>query len=186
MQSLAHREREALNTAIGRLEALGIESDGRVYVDDENRHPSYARSYQPPCNTGHAAVDDEELDHAVAWLPSEAFQVDQSEGPYNPYITINHLRALEVLMMKTPDTGVVDGPHVTFEDMCWPDPSDPRELAYRLRYSPAGLSRRDQLVLASIVDAYNSLVCMDSRTRQRRVMQLREAAGVFGRVGARR
>lgn len=76
--------------------------------------------------------------------------------------------------------------YVTFEDMCWPDPSDPRELAYRLRYSPAGLSRRDQLVLASIVDAYNSLVCMDSRTRQRRVMQLREAAGVFGRVGARR
>lgn len=110
VQSLAHREREALNTAIGRLEALGIESDGRVYVDDENRHPSYARSYQPPCNTGHAAVDDEELDHAVAWLPSEAFQVDQSEGPYNPYITINHLRALEVLMMKTPDTCVVDGP----------------------------------------------------------------------------
>ncbi|GAB4666398.1 hypothetical protein MOKP76_37090 [Mycobacterium avium subsp. hominissuis] len=75
---------------------------------------------------------------------------------------------------------------VTVERMCWPDPTDPRELAHRLRYSPAGLGRRDELVLASIVEAYSSLVCMDSRTRQRRVMQLREAAQVFSGVGGRR
>ena len=76
--------------------------------------------------------------------------------------------------------------YVSIEDMCWPDPSDPRELAHRLRYSPDGLGRRDQLVLASIVEAFSSLVCMDSRTRQRRVMQLREAAQVFGGVGGSR
>ncbi len=75
---------------------------------------------------------------------------------------------------------------VTVEDMCWPDPTDPRELAHRLRYAPAGLGRRDELVLAATVEAYSSLVCMDSRTRQQRVMQLREAAEVFGGVGARR
>jgi len=75
---------------------------------------------------------------------------------------------------------------VTIEDMCWPDPTDPRELAYRLRYAPAGLGRRDELVLALMVEAYSALVCMDSRTRQRRVMQLREVAEVFGGVGARR
>ncbi|WP_006244173.1 hypothetical protein [Mycolicibacterium tusciae] len=75
---------------------------------------------------------------------------------------------------------------VTIEDTPWPDPTDPRELAYRLRHEPDGLLRRDQLVLASIVEAYSSLVCMDSRTRQRRVMQLRDVAEVFRRVGRRR
>jgi hypothetical protein len=59
---------------------------------------------------------------------------------------------------------------VTVEDVCWPDPTDPRELAHRLRFAPAGLGCRDELVLAAIVEAYGSLVCMDSRTRQRRVM----------------
>jgi hypothetical protein len=76
--------------------------------------------------------------------------------------------------------------YVTVEDMCWPDPTDPRELGWRLRYAPDGLTRRDQLVLASIVEAYSSLVCMDSRTRQRRVMQLRDVVEVFGPVGGRR
>ena len=40
---------------------------------------------------------------------------------------------------------------VTIEDMCWPDPTDPRQLAHRLRYFPAGLGRRDELLLACIV-----------------------------------
>ncbi|OCB11776.1 hypothetical protein [Mycobacterium intracellulare] len=70
--------------------------------------------------------------------------------------------------------------------MCWPDPTDPRGLAYRLRYSPAGLGRCDELVLASLVEAYSSLVRVDSRSRQRRVMALREAVGVFSGVGGRR
>ena len=59
-------------------------------------------------------------------------------------------------------------------------------MGWRLRYAPDGLTRRDQLVLASIVEAYSLLVCMDSRTRQRRVMQLRDVAAVFGGVGGRR
>ncbi|MBU8821065.1 hypothetical protein KL864_34985 [Mycolicibacterium goodii] len=76
--------------------------------------------------------------------------------------------------------------YLSIEDACWPDPTDPRELAFRLRHCPDGLGRRDQLVLASIVEAYSSLVCMDSRTRQRRVMQLREASQIFDGVGGRR
>ncbi|MDO2394764.1 hypothetical protein QRB38_13185 [Mycobacterium avium subsp. hominissuis] len=76
--------------------------------------------------------------------------------------------------------------YLSIDDTCWPDPTDPRELAHRLRYTPEGLGRRDQLVLASIVEAYSSLVCMDSRTRQRRVMQLREASQIFSGVGSRR
>ncbi len=75
---------------------------------------------------------------------------------------------------------------VTIGEVCWPDPTDPRELAYRLRYCPRSLGRRDELVLAAVVEVFSSLVCMDSRTRQRRVMQLREVAGVFGGVGVRR
>ncbi|QFS94547.1 hypothetical protein FIV07_28295 (plasmid) [Mycobacterium sp. THAF192] len=73
---------------------------------------------------------------------------------------------------------------VTVEGRCWPDPTDPRELAWRLRYVSGELTRRDELVLAAVVEAYSSLVCMDSRTRQRRVMALREAAAVFGGGGA--
>lgn len=67
---------------------------------------------------------------------------------------------------------------VTVAEDQWPDPADPRELAYRLRHMPDGLGRRDLLVLAATVEAYSSLVWMDSRRRQRRVMQLREASGV--------
>lgn len=98
------KEREALTNAIERLEALEIPTDARVYVDDENRCPSRARYWWVVSDerdsrgyrTNAIELDDDELDDAVAWLPSESFLFDQSDGPYNPYTTLDHLRTLEV------------------------------------------------------------------------------------------
>lgn len=88
------QEREAIANAVERLEALGINSEAWVYVDDENRLPSYARHVGTAWG-GHA-VDDEELDYAIGWLPAEAFLNDESPWPgsYNPYMTLAHLRTI--------------------------------------------------------------------------------------------
>jgi hypothetical protein len=56
--------------------------------------------------------------------------------------------------------------------------TDPRELGYRPWHAADRLSRRDQLVLAKIAEAYSSLVCMDPQMRQRWVIRLREASGI--------
>lgn len=89
------QEWEALTDAVERMAALGISTHARVYVDDENRLPSYARHVGTVWG-GHE-LDDQELDYAIGWLPSEAFLNDDSPWPgsYNPYITIDHLRTLE-------------------------------------------------------------------------------------------
>jgi len=67
--------------------------------------------------------------------------------------------------------------------MCWPNPSDPMEVEWSLRYGPdsstaiaAPLTREMQLYAASVISAYQHLVGLDKRTRQLRVMQLRAAA----------
>ncbi|MGJ6127278.1 hypothetical protein QN239_32385 [Mycolicibacterium sp. Y3] len=89
------QEREAIANAIERMVALEIDPIARVYVDDENRLPSYARHLGTVW--GGEVLDDPELDYAIGWLPSEAFLNDDSPWPgsYNPYLTLNHLRALE-------------------------------------------------------------------------------------------
>lgn len=91
---LTDQESEAIATAVERMEILGIESQARVYVDDENRLPSYARHIGTAW--GGQQLDDEELDHAIGWLPEEAFLNDDSPWPgsYNPYITAAHLRTM--------------------------------------------------------------------------------------------
>lgn len=89
------QEREAIANAIERMVALEIDPIARVYVDDENHLPSYARHLGTAW--GGQKLDDEELDYAIGWLPSEAFLNDDSPWPgsYNPYLTLNHLRGLE-------------------------------------------------------------------------------------------
>ncbi|HVV70197.1 MAG TPA: hypothetical protein VHI52_01655 [Verrucomicrobiae bacterium] len=64
--------------------------------------------------------------------------------------------------------------------MCWPDPTDPRELSWRLTYHPDSITRADQLALASVVRAYGHLIGLDARTRQRRVMQIRSTLQNLG------
>lgn len=91
---MSGQEREAIANAAARMAALGIDPNAAVYVDDENRLPSYARHLGTAW--GGEELDDEELDYAIGWLPAEAFLNDDSPWPgsYNPYITLAHLRAL--------------------------------------------------------------------------------------------
>lgn len=85
---------------------------------------------------------------------------------------------IPVVLGVRPNETMTDQPHghLHIQDMTWPDPRDPRELEWRLRYAPDTITRRDQLTVASIVHAYNYLIHLDARTRQKRVMQIREAA----------
>ncbi|CAN5469158.1 hypothetical protein BH09ACT8_BH09ACT8_55440 [soil metagenome] len=87
-------EREAIVNALERLSALEIDTEAWVYVDDENRLPSYALHVGTAW--GGQRLDDEELDYAIGWLPEEAFLNDDSPWPgsYNPYITVDHLRQI--------------------------------------------------------------------------------------------
>lgn len=88
------QEREAIANAVERLVALGIDSAAWVYVDDENRLPSYALHVGTAW--GGQRLEDEELDYAIGWLPEDAFLNDDSPWPgsYNPYITVDHLRQI--------------------------------------------------------------------------------------------
>lgn len=70
---------------------------------------------------------------------------------------------------------------VTFEtedgsSVCWPNPHDPNEIEWKLRYAPDSLTRADMMVAASVMSAYRHVINLDSRTRQLRVMQLRKVA----------
>lgn len=87
-------EQEAIANAVERLVALGIDSAAWVYVDDENRLPSYALHVGTAW--GGQRLEDEELDYAIGWLPEDAFLNDDSPWPgsYNPYITVDHLRQI--------------------------------------------------------------------------------------------
>lgn len=91
---LSGQEWEAITNAIERLVALEVDSQAWVYVDDENHLPSYARHVGTAW--GGQALEDEELDYAIGWLPAEAFLNDESPWPgsYNPYITLAHLRTM--------------------------------------------------------------------------------------------
>lgn len=91
---MSGQEWEAIANAAARMAALGIDPNAAVYVDDENRLPSYARHLGTAW--GGQELDDEELDYAIGWLPAEAFLNDDSPWPgaYNPYITLAHLRTI--------------------------------------------------------------------------------------------
>ena len=85
--STALQEREAIANAIERLEELGIGSAAAIYVDDENRLPSYAAHVGTV--SGGQAVDDAGLDFAIGGLPAEVCLNDDSPWPgsNNPYVT---------------------------------------------------------------------------------------------------
>lgn len=59
--------------------------------------------------------------------------------------------------------------------MVWPNPLDPAELKYRLRYGPP-LTANEQRVAASYLEAYHYLVtALPQRTRNTRCSELKAA-----------
>jgi hypothetical protein len=75
--------------------------------------------------------------------------------------------------------------YLLFDGMCWPNPDDPSDVEWKLRYSRTTLTPAEALIAASMIHAYRQLVLIDSRTRQARVMAIREASSApLGVVGS--
>ena len=79
-------------------------------------------------------------------------------------------------MTNHPNTeqGTRTDTYLHFDGMAWPNPADPREVAYALRY---GEPTRQQLhVAASFIAAYQQLVADPQRRRNEKVAGIRGAA----------
>lgn len=61
-----------------------------------------------------------------------------------------------------------------FDGMTWPNPADPDEVQWRLRYGPQPPSREDLLTAASFMHAYAHLIDLPQRERNERVRQIRQ------------
>jgi len=62
--------------------------------------------------------------------------------------------------------------YLTFEGMCWPNPTDPAMVQWRLRYGSP--SHTDLMVAASFMHAYAHLIDLPRRERDQRVSQIRD------------
>lgn len=66
------------------------------------------------------------------------------------------------------------GTYLRFDGMTWPNPADPGEVQWRLRYAVTDHS--DHMVAASFMHAYQALVFMSERRRREIIRRLREGA----------
>jgi hypothetical protein len=66
-------------------------------------------------------------------------------------------------------------PYLHFQGMSWPDPRYAADLNWRLRNAEKSITRKDQLVLASIADAYIELLDLPQRHRNRRISRIKDA-----------
>lgn len=62
---------------------------------------------------------------------------------------------------------------VRVEGTTWPNPNDPTEVQWRLRYGTP--SKSDLLIAASFMHAYAYLLSMSQKDRNHRVATIREA-----------
>lgn len=68
-----------------------------------------------------------------------------------------------------------------FDGMAWPDPADPLEVEYALRYGTP--TRAQALTAASFVAAYKQMVGDTQHRRNANVAFIREASSTGGRDG---
>lgn len=64
--------------------------------------------------------------------------------------------------------------HLHFDGMAWPNPTDPTEVQWRLRYGKP--TRSDLLLAASHMSAYTQLVYDPQRIRNEKIASLRKLA----------
>lgn len=67
-------------------------------------------------------------------------------------------------------------PYLSFDGMCWPNPAYAHDLCYRVAHAPETLTRGDQLTLSSFAQAYEMLVTMTTKERNKRVASIRSAS----------
>ena len=75
--------------------------------------------------------------------------------------------------MPERDARACEGSYLRFDEMTWPNPDDPGEVEYALRYG--SLKRSHELVAASFIAAYRQLVNLPRRERDERVAAIRAA-----------
>lgn len=61
-----------------------------------------------------------------------------------------------------------------FDGMTWPNPTDPNEVQWRLRYGQP--NKEDLLVAASFMHAYAHLIELPQRARNQRVSEIKGRA----------
>ena len=64
-------------------------------------------------------------------------------------------------------------PYVRVEGTTWPNPNDPREVEWRLRYGTP--TREDLLLAASFIHAYRYLFLTTTAMRNHRITTIKEA-----------
>lgn len=71
-----------------------------------------------------------------------------------------------------------DGSYLRFENMTWPNPNDPAERGWRLIHGNP--TRGDLFWAVSCIEAYQQLVNVPGRIRDKRVAAIRKLSGVEG------
>lgn len=69
--------------------------------------------------------------------------------------------------------------YLGIEGMVWPDPVDPDDVEWSLRYSQTlgfEVPRKDALKAASYINAYRALIAMPQRLRNKRIEQIKRAS----------
>lgn len=68
--------------------------------------------------------------------------------------------------------------------MVWPDPADPEEVGWRLRHrSMENTTRGDILIATSFMHAYQALIAMPQRLRNKRIEQIKHASAQAAALG---
>ena len=64
--------------------------------------------------------------------------------------------------------------YLIFDDMTWPDPTDPKEVAWRLRYGQE-LTQQDRYYAALVIEAYYQIFVDGTKVRNKKMTALRKA-----------
>lgn len=75
----------------------------------------------------------------------------------------------------------VNGSYLHFGGMTWPNPLDPNEVQRKLRFGEP--TKADLLVAAAFMDAYAHLIALPSRTRAKRVAEIRALLAEYPPAG---
>lgn len=71
-------------------------------------------------------------------------------------------------------------PYLSFGGMCWPNPRYMGSLCWHVAHSPTAITRSDQLVLSSFAQAYEHLIAMPVKERNRRIASIKREMRASG------
>lgn len=66
-------------------------------------------------------------------------------------------------------------PHLAFDGMCWPNPDDPLELAYKLNHGHQNMTGAEAVRAATYIAAYRQLIEDTPQVRNSKITRLRAA-----------